>query len=73
MFTRHICRNCRWWQEHSNGGEGFCRMDENMTHMSTIPVRPWAPIRVWAKHDEVRTSPEFGCNQWERKAKGASA
>lgn len=67
MSAEQVCRNCRWWEEHNNGSEGFCRMDVNMEHMAHIPIRPWGPVRVWAKHDEVRTSPEFGCNQWEER------
>lgn len=25
------------------------------------------PPSVWAKHDEVRTRPEFGCIEWEKR------
>ena len=63
------CRTCRWWEEHGNpdNHEGMCRTDPNMEYMSHIPVRQGLP-GVWAKHDEVRTRPDFGCVQHERKA-----
>lgn len=63
MFTRRICKNCRWWERRMKS-EGVCRTDPNMAYMSGIAVRPFIP-GMWAKHDEVRTKPDFGCNQFE--------
>lgn len=64
-----LCKNCKWWQPHHDGAnEGFCRTDPNVSYMSHIPVRQLLPS-VWAKHDEVRTRPDFGCIEWERKGK----
>jgi hypothetical protein len=60
------CLNCKWWESHSNGHEGFCRTDNNVEYMAHIPVRQTLP-GVWAKHDEVRTRPDFGCIEWEGK------
>ncbi len=60
------CRNCRWWQEHVPESDGFCRTDPNMGEWSEIPVRQTLQF-MWAKHDEVRTRPDFGCNQFEGK------
>jgi len=71
MFEKHICSNCRWWEEH-NSYEGFCRLSgSNIYWMEQYwKVKPRnnnSRPEVWAKHDEVRTSPNFGCNQWEKR------
>ena len=70
LFTRKICKNCKWWEEH-NESEGFCRLlnlpwMEEFTEIKSreITENIIAPA-CWAKHDEVRTSPDFGCNQWK--------
>lgn len=70
-----LCCNCRYWQRHghTDNREGFCRL--NMSHIphmiefSAVETRGngyHTHPSVWAKHDEVRTSPDFGCNQWEK-------
>lgn len=78
IFTPKICLNCRWWEQHGpiENNEGFCRLmgftnlsDEATKYWQIAPrdaVGPHKPA-CWAKHDEVRTSPDFGCNQWECK------
>lgn len=70
----HTCRNCRWWEPHGHpsNNEGFCRLRGHIDGHSIEywKVQPrdldgtYAPA-CWAKHDEVRTHPDFGCNQWE--------
>ncbi len=62
----NTCATCKWWEIHSNGSEGFCRTDSNMEYVAHIPVRRGLP-GMWAKHDEVRTRPDFGCTLWEEK------
>lgn len=62
-----LCGDCRWWESHGNR-EGFCRTDPNMEFMGVIPVRQTLPS-VWAKHDVVRTRPDFGCIEWESREK----
>jgi hypothetical protein len=62
-----ICENCKWW-ERLSPREGLCWLvsyglpAEMRTHESRDTQQP----KVWAKHDQVRTSPDFGCNQWEK-------
>ena len=63
-----VCKRCRWWEEH-NVFEGFCRLEvlPYMEEFAKIGPRVTGGPKVWAKHDEVRTSPDFGCNQWEKR------
>jgi hypothetical protein len=58
------CKHCRWWQYQVHD-VGFCRTDPTFAYMSSIEVCPLLP-GVWAKHDEVRTRADFGCNRFER-------
>lgn len=59
--------------------EGFCRL-KGWSHLPHEFIECWevqprdcpdcgshGGPSVWAKHDEVRTNPDFGCNQWERR------
>lgn len=71
----HHCRRCRWWEPHGEY-EGFCRLSgcyvPSLIEFMKVKPRDGGlsdPGRanLWAKHDQVRTSPDFGCNQWEAK------
>lgn len=70
LFNRKRCERCRWWEDHGNGFEGFCRLRALLypnEFGSREEVCGIISPACWSKHDEVRTSPDFGCNQWERK------
>lgn len=69
-----VCQTCRWWEFHVTN-EGFCHLSSfyipwmerswkvKARDMGIADSRP----KVWTKREEVRTSPGFGCNQWEAK------
>jgi hypothetical protein len=58
----HICRTCRFWEAHDE----VCLLAASRHGKPKLPeTKFWA--EGWDRYADadLKTSPEFGCNQWQ--------